>query len=88
MRISPSPVHWHRSSTVYGSGSPFATIERQSEPDHDGFCELDIAFNAEFHALAWACAGGADVIIRNPPELRERIIQQAGVLLAHYGQAT
>ncbi|HYI15149.1 MAG TPA: YafY family protein [Thermomicrobiales bacterium] len=67
-------------------GGWFATIERQSEPDRDGFCQLDIAFNADYHALAWACAGGADVIVGNPPELREQIVQQAGVLLAHYDQ--
>ena len=64
----------------------YVTIERQSEPDEDGFCELDLAFNAEYHALGWACAGGADVIVRNPPELREQIARQAAVLLARYGQ--
>jgi predicted DNA-binding transcriptional regulator YafY len=75
-----------RALELMAFGGWFATIERQSEPDRDGFCELDLAFNAEFHALAWACAGGSDIIIRNPPELRQRIIEQAEVLLAHYGQ--
>ncbi len=75
-----------RALELIAFGGWFATIERQSEPDDDGFCELDLTFNAEYHALGWACAGGAEVVIRNPPELRDRIRQQAAVLLAHYTQ--
>ena len=77
-----------RALELIAFGGWFATIERLSEPDQEGFCELDLAFNAEYHALAWACAGGTDVVIRSPADLRERIIQQAGILLAHYRRST
>lgn len=64
-------------------GGWFATITFQSEPDDDGFRELDLEFNAEYHALGWAFAGGADVIIHSPLELRERLARQAATLLTH-----
>jgi len=62
----------------------YATVERQSEPNEDGYCEIDVAFNIEFHALGWACAGGPDVIVLDPPELREKIAERAAVLLRQY----
>jgi predicted DNA-binding transcriptional regulator YafY len=63
----------------------FVSVERQGEPDEDGFREVELAFNAEYHALGWAFAGGADVVIQHPPELRERLVRQARWLLAQPG---
>ncbi|HEX5165501.1 MAG TPA: YafY family protein [Thermomicrobiales bacterium] len=63
----------------------YATIEHQSEPDAKGFRVVDVAFQAEHHALGWAFSGGADVIVIEPAELRARLVQYAGVVLRQYG---
>jgi predicted DNA-binding transcriptional regulator YafY len=62
----------------------YATVERQSDPNADGYCELEVSFNIEHHALGWACAGGSDVIVLDPLELREKIVRQATVLMGQY----
>ena len=68
------------------SGGWFVTVEWQSEPNDDGYRELELAFNAEYHALGWAFAGGADVVVREPPELRELLIRQATTLLSRLAE--
>jgi predicted DNA-binding transcriptional regulator YafY len=68
-------------------GGWFVTVERLSEPDAEGYCALELAFNAEYYALGWAFAGGADVMLCEPPELRERLARQAAQLLEHRAPA-
>jgi predicted DNA-binding transcriptional regulator YafY len=62
----------------------YATIERQSEPDDDGYRTLDVVFQAEFHALGWAFTGGTDVVILRPLSLRERLVGLAYATLGTY----
>jgi predicted DNA-binding transcriptional regulator YafY len=67
-------------------GGWFVTVERQSEPDADGFCATELAFNAEYYALGWAFAGGADVVICEPTALCERLVGLAAQLLKRNAQ--
>jgi predicted DNA-binding transcriptional regulator YafY len=64
-------------------GGWFASIQRQSEPGRDGFRELELTFDAPDRALAWAFTGGADVVLLDPPELRDALASQARLVLAH-----
>lgn len=64
-------------------GGWFVTIQRQSEPGPDSFCELELTFDAPDRALAWAFTGGADVVLLDPPELRLALAEQARAVLAH-----
>lgn len=65
-------------------GGWYVVIEHQSEPDEAAFCELQLTFNAEFHALGWAFAGGEDIEVLEPPELRTSLIARAKLVLDHY----
>jgi predicted DNA-binding transcriptional regulator YafY len=65
----------------------YATVERQSEPDDDGYRTVAVAFQAEFHALGWAFSGGVDVVILQPVALRKRLVQLADVTLGIYRAA-
>jgi predicted DNA-binding transcriptional regulator YafY len=67
-------------------GGWYATIERQSEPREDGFRELTIRFDALDRALAWAFSSGRDVILLDPPDLRDALANQARVVLDHLGE--
>jgi predicted DNA-binding transcriptional regulator YafY len=69
-------------------GGWYATVERQSGPDADGYCDLELVFNAEYYALGWVFAGGADVVIRQPEALRARLAAQAARWLARLESST
>jgi predicted DNA-binding transcriptional regulator YafY len=77
-----------RALSWLSAGGWFATIERQSEPDRDGFSELELAFESETSVLAWAFASGADVVLLEPPELRNRLAEQAALVLRHLQRST
>jgi predicted DNA-binding transcriptional regulator YafY len=64
-------------------GGWFATIERQSEPRADGFRELELTFDAPDRALAWAFTCGQDVVLLEPPELRQLLAKQVQTVLEH-----
>lgn len=65
------------------AGGWFATIERQSEPRPGGYRELDLTFNSPDSALAWAFISGADVVLLDPPDLREALARQARFIVDH-----
>ncbi len=71
-----------RALDLITQGGWYVTVESQSEPNDNGYRTLELIFNAEYHALGWAFAGGDDVVIRQPIELHEQMVLMAARLLS------
>jgi predicted DNA-binding transcriptional regulator YafY len=78
MRVSPDVL-----PSVEAVGT-FATIETQGEPDATGWRELEVAFQSEGMALAFAFRYVHGCEIAEPTALRERLAEAAGNTLKRY----
>ncbi len=75
VRVRGAPLEW------LTRGGWWSVIEDQSPPDHDGFVEMNVTFDAYEWALAWCFIGGDDVQVIAPPELRADLVQRAQAVL-------
>ncbi|MDX1523846.1 MAG: YafY family protein [Anaerolineae bacterium] len=65
----------------------FARLEHIEPPDEDGWCRVTIRFDTIDEASGYVLGFGPQIEIVEPPELRERVIELAQAIIAHYGLA-
>src|SRR5262245_43566102 len=79
VRAAPNLKHWMWWTARY------AYIEREGEPDEDGWVEMDLRFQVVEEAETFALSFGPRVEVLRPAELRERVRALAAEAAARYG---
>lgn len=64
----------------------YARIEQIDEPGEDGWVPVSIRLQDEQSACEYVVSFGAHIEVIEPPALREKVIQTAKEILAHYAQ--
>lgn len=80
VRVAPDLLPRLRNATRY------ARVERAGPPDPDGWVTLALRFEVEEEACEWALGFGPRIEVLDPPALRERVIHQAGEVVAAYAR--
>jgi predicted DNA-binding transcriptional regulator YafY len=67
------------------SGERYTRVQREDQPDPDGWVPLTILFEDDHSALEWALSFGPQVEIIEPAELRAAVVAAAQGIVARYG---
>jgi predicted DNA-binding transcriptional regulator YafY len=82
VRVAPNLKHWMWWTARY------AHVEREGEPDADGWVEMEVRFQVVEEAETFALSFGPRVEVLAPPELRERVRALTAEAAARYGPGT
>lgn len=78
VRVDPGLVGYLRHAGRY------VRVERIEEPEPDGWVPVTLIFEEDHAACEFALGFGARIEVIAPPELRDRVIQQAREVVAFY----
>jgi predicted DNA-binding transcriptional regulator YafY len=80
VRIAPEAV---RRLWIPGS---YARVEHLGEPEEDGWQTASLVLQTEHEACSYVLGFGPRMAVVTPLELRERVIREAGEVVAFYGE--
>jgi predicted DNA-binding transcriptional regulator YafY len=70
-----------------GFGISFARVEETGEPGSDGWTPVTINFGVPDEAIAFVLRFPEDVRIIDPPEVRDKVLERARVIVELFGRA-